>query len=44
MDTKISNVYASAIIGQHHKRVGATVTANDNRKYYEQKNSGEGIV
>ena len=29
---QISNVYASAIIGQHHKRVGAAVTANDNKR------------
>lgn len=41
---QIGNLYTNVIIGHHHKRVRATVTGNDNRKYYGNKSRGEGMV
>ena len=40
---QIGNLYTNVIIDHHHKRVRATVTDN-NRRYYGNKNRGEGIV
>ena len=40
---QIDNLYTNIIIGNHHKRVRATVT-DDNRRYYGNKNRGEGMV
>lgn len=40
---QIDNLYTNVIIGHHHKRVRATVT-DDNRRYYGNKNRGEGMV
>jgi len=40
---QIGNLCTNVIIGDHHKRVRATVTDN-NKKYYRNKNRGEGMV
>lgn len=40
---QIGNLCTNVIIGHHHKRVRATVTDN-NKKYYRNKNRGEGMV
>lgn len=39
---QIGNLYTNVIIS-HHQRVRATVTDN-NRRYYENKNRGKGMV
>lgn len=40
---EIGNLYTNVIIGYRHKRVRATVI-DDNRRYYGNKNRGEGMV